>query len=96
MSTNNASVPGKGLGITSMILGIVSLVFFCAYYIALPAAITGLVLGIISRKKAKAVNAPHGMATAGIICSSIGIGLFLIFILLFFIGLATLFGIGMY
>jgi hypothetical protein len=79
-----------------MILGIVSLVFFCAYYIALPAAITGLVLGIISMKKAKAVNAPHGMATAGIICSSIGIVLFLIFILLLFIGLATLFGIGMY
>ena len=96
MPTNGTSTPGKGLGIASMILGIVVLVLLCVYYISLPCAITGLVLGIISMKKAKAVGASHGMATAGIICSAIGLGLLVIFFLLAIIGFAGMASMGMF
>lgn len=58
----------KGMAIASLVLGIVSLVFFCAWYLSIPCAIVGLILGIIANKKFKT-----GMATAGIILSIIGI-----------------------
>ena len=88
------SIPGKGLGITGMVLGIVSLVFFCVFYIGLPCAIIGLVLSIVSASKAKAVGQKNGMATAGVICSAISIGLGLIVILLGVIGIIGSVGMG--
>lgn len=87
-------VPGKGLGITGMVLGIISLVFFCVFYIGLPCAIIGLVLSIVSASKAKSVGQKNGMATAGIICSAISIGLGLIVILLGVIGIIGSVGMG--
>ena len=62
--------PGKGLSIASMILGIISLVI---PYAGTAVAIVGLILGIVGKKKSKAVNAPSGMATAGIVMSIIAI-----------------------
>ena len=67
------SVPGRGLGIASMILGICSIVLsFCTFpasVIIAPVAITGLVLGIVGRKKAADYDAPSGFAIAGIATS---------------------------
>lgn len=79
-------VPGKGLSITAMVLGIVSLVFCCVWYIAIPCAIVGLILGCIGNSKAKEVGMKSGMAVAGIVCSAIAIGLTLL--LLLFVGAA--------
>ena len=75
---------GRGMGIASMVLGIISIVLTCIIYVALPCAIVGLILGIIARKKGQ-----RGMATAGVVCSSIGIALFVIMIILTAIGVAA-------
>ena len=64
----------KGLAIASMVLGIVSLVLFCAWPISGPCAIVGLILGIIAGGRAKRGEAGgRGMATAGVITSAIAI-----------------------
>lgn len=69
---NQPEEPKKsiGLAVTSMVLGIVGLVFFCVPYLALPASIVGLILGIISIKGHKGGK---GMAIAGIVMSGVGI-----------------------
>ncbi len=82
----STSVPGKGLGIASMVLGIVSLVFFCVLYLAIPCAIVGIILGIVSRNQAKKAGAPTGMSTAGIVCSAIALGILVIVLILTIIG----------
>lgn len=64
-------VKGKsGMSIASMVLGIVSIVFFCAWYLSGPMAIVSIILGAISLKKKKAGK---GMSIAGIICASVGL-----------------------
>ena len=72
------TVPGKGQGVASMVLGIISLVLFCIWYIALPCAIIGLVLGAVGSSKAKKAGMKNGMATAGIVMSCIALGLALL------------------
>ena len=83
------SVPGKGLGITSMVLGIISLVLFCFWFIALPCAIVGIILGCISISQAKEAGMKNGMATAGIVCSAIAIVLVILILILAAIGVAS-------
>ena len=69
-----ASVPGKGLGIAGMVLGIISLVLFCVTYISIPCAIVGIILSGVGLKKAKDVGMKNGMAVAGLVCSAIALG----------------------
>lgn len=83
-------VPGKGLGIASMVLGILSLVLGCFWYIGLPLAIVGAVLGGVASSKAKKAGLKNGMATAGLVCSIISLG----FAALAILGLGSLIGIG--
>ncbi len=66
----NQKPPGQGMSVASMVLGIVSLVI---PYGGLATAIVGLVLGVMGKKKNAEVGAPAGMATAGIVCSIIGL-----------------------
>ena len=84
------AVPGKGLGIASMIVGIISLALFCFWFICIPCGIVGIVLGIIAMSKAKAAGMKNGMALAGLICSSIALGLTVIYIVLAIIGVSML------
>jgi hypothetical protein len=64
---------GAGLGIASMVLGILSIVFSCCfYYIAFPCGIVGLILGAVSIKKG---NAGKGMAITGVVLSIISLAL---------------------
>ncbi|MBA3826524.1 MAG: DUF4190 domain-containing protein, partial [Ktedonobacterales bacterium] len=68
--------PTNGLAVTSMVLGIVSLVLFCAWYLALPLGITGIILGAIGLNqigKGQFSAASRGMAIAGLVTASIGI-----------------------
>ncbi len=65
-------VPGKGAGIASLILGIVSLVFFCMVYVSVPTGIAAIITGAISISKAKAAGHKSGMGVAGIVCAVIG------------------------
>ncbi len=73
-----SAVPSKGMGIASMVLGIVSLAFFCAWYIALPCAVVGVILGGLALSKAKEAGAKNGMAVAGVVCSCIALGIAII------------------
>ena len=75
------AVPGKGLGITSMVLGIVSLALFCVWYLAIPCAIVGVILGCMSYSKAKQAGAKCGMAAAGIACSCVALGILVIVVI---------------
>ncbi len=68
----------QGLSIASMVLGIVSLVMFCFWPIALICAIIGLSLGgvAISKINSGSVSADgKGMAIAGVTCSLIGLAI---------------------
>lgn len=69
----------KGMAIASMVLGIVSIVLVCCtYFLSIPCAIVGLVLGIMQNK----THGKNGMATAGIVCSIVSIVLSIIFIII--------------
>ena len=58
----------KGLGIASMVLGILSVTVCCCSVFGLIVAIVGLILGIVSQ-----VKKSNGFALAGIITSAFGI-----------------------
>lgn len=75
------SVPGKGMGITGMVLGIVALVLFCMWYVSIPSAIVGAILSGVALKKAQEVGKKNGMATAGLVCSCIALGIAILFVL---------------
>ncbi len=59
----------NGLGVASLVLGIVSIIFsfIGLSTIGLIIGIVGIVLGVMARKKN-----PTGMAKAGLVCSIIG------------------------
>lgn len=76
--------PSNGMAIGSLVLGIVSIVLFCIPYVTIPAAIVGLILGIISLKNNKGSK---GMAIAGIILAGIG----LLFGIMIAVGVAAMF-----
>ena len=85
---NNES---KGLAIASMVLGIVSLVLSCVlWYVSIPAAIVGIVLGVMHNKK----NGKCGMSIAGIVCSIISLVLIVLVLVLAAVGLAALGGLA--
>lgn len=84
-------VPGKGMGIAGMVLGIIGLVFMCVFYIGIPCAIVGVILSGLASSKAKKAGLKNGMATAGIVCSCIALG----FNILWIVGLGAAIGIGM-
>jgi hypothetical protein len=67
---NQYRQPGnKGMAVASMVCGIVGLCLSCCFwYVALPASIVGLILGIISLKNNEG---GRGMAIAGVVTSSI-------------------------
>ena len=52
----------KGLSIASMVLGIVSLVFYCFWFVSVPGAILAIIFGFIGMKRAG-----RGMAIAGLV-----------------------------
>ena len=67
-------VGGSGMAIAAMVLGIVSAVLFCAWYIAIPCGIVAIILGAIARKRVAAgMGGGGGMAVAGIVCGVIGV-----------------------
>lgn len=70
--------PGKGYGITSMVLGIVALVLFCFWYVVIPASIVGCALAGVGLKKSKDAGMGNGMAVAGLVCSIIALAIYLI------------------
>ena len=65
----------KGLAIAAMVLGIIALVFFCAWPISIPCAILAIIFGAIQiRKPGK------GMATAGLALGILSLAIWVILI----------------
>ncbi|MFG3494563.1 DUF4190 domain-containing protein [Streptomyces sp. NPDC047928] len=65
--------PANGMGITSMVLGIISVVGFCLYGLGMILGVLALIFGIIGRKRVQRGEANNaGMATAGIVTGVIG------------------------
>ncbi len=89
------TVPGKGLGIASMILGILSIVGLCCTAVGgAPFSIAGLVTGIIGMKQAKESGLKNGMALAGVICSVISLALLLVGAVLYILYVFGLLGLA--
>lgn len=73
-----------GLAVASMVLGILSVVMCCLWFLSIPMAIIAIVLGVVARGKvAQGQAGGGGMATTGIVCGIIGL---LLWVLLFAIG----------
>ena len=75
----------KGFNITSMVLGIISVVSFCWWFVSLPCGIIAIIFGIAGRDRGG-----RGMGVAGLILGIIGVVLCILVIL----GIASLIGIG--
>ena len=70
-ATPAATSGSKGKALASMICGIAGIVFGCClWYIGLPAAIVGLILGIMSLRNKED---GHGMALAGVIMCGVAL-----------------------
>lgn len=68
----------KGFSIASMVLGIISIVLFCIWYLSIPCAILAIIFGIVGMKKGA-----KGMAIAGLVLGIIAVaivGIFVIFV----------------
>ncbi|HEY7597054.1 MAG TPA: DUF4190 domain-containing protein [Actinophytocola sp.] len=69
--------PANGMAVTSLVLGIVGLVFSfipIIGVIAWPLTILGVIFGGVGLSKANQVpGAPKGMAVAGLVCSIVGL-----------------------
>lgn len=80
----------KGLAIAAMVLGIVSIVFFCVWYISIPCAVLAIIFGILALKSTR-----RGMAIAGISTGAVGFVLMLLLyaFIFFVIGVGTFTGL---
>lgn len=81
-TTNTPTNERKGFNITSLILGIVSIISCCAWYISLPTGIIAIIFSIAGKK-----DAGRGMGVAGMIMGIIGT----ILTILWIVALAALF-----
>lgn len=71
-------VESKGFSIASMVLGIISIVLFCIWYLSIPCAILAIIFGIVGMKKGG-----KGMAISGLVLGIIAVaivGIFVIFV----------------
>ena len=86
----NMDEGANGLGIASMILGIVAILLACwagGKWLTFLVAAAGLILGIIALQKPK--YGSRGMALAGVICSVIALLMKIIVIILLGVGIGT-------
>ena len=67
----------KGLSIASMILGIVSVVLCCVWYISIPCAILAIIFGTVENKK----NKNNKFSKSGFILGIVGVLISIIFII---------------
>ncbi len=78
---NRGSEPSIGMSVASMVLGIISVVIFCIWFISVPLAIMAIIFGSVGMNKGG-----KGMAIAGIVCGIAAIAILAIFVI---IGLAV-------
>jgi len=76
--------PTNGLAVTSMVLGIISIVFCMLFYFSIPCGIAGLIFGIVAKKN----PAGRGVRIAGVWTSVIGLflGVLILVVILLSVG----------
>ncbi len=75
----------QGLSVSSMVLGIVSIVTWCAWFMSVPCSILAIIFGILGVKQEE-----KGMAIAGIVTGSIALAIWIfMFIGMFIFGIAS-------
>lgn len=84
-TTQTVAQENKGLSIASMVLGIVSVVLFCIWYISIPCAILAIIFGIVGMKKGG-----KGMGVAGLVLGIVALAVLVIVYLLAIAGVASL------
>ena len=73
----------KGFSIAALVLGIISIVLCCVWYISIPCGILAIIFGIVGIKSSK-----KGMSIAGLITGAVGLVIsIIIFIALVFLGM---------
>lgn len=77
MNTNK-----HGYAVASLVLGILSIVFCCCWYLGLILGVVGLVLAIVAKKNGN----DEGICKAGLVLSIIGVAISAVFMILGIIG----------
>jgi hypothetical protein len=77
-------VPGHGMSVASMILGIISLpaalLAICLFWLAVPLALTAIILGHVGfSAHKKSTGRGSGMAVAGFVCGYIALAIMIIY-----------------
>lgn len=85
MAQASSSVPGTGLSIASMVLGIISILTLCIWWLCLILGVLAVSLGAVGIYKAKLVGAKSSLGVAGLVCGCIGIGVMLILYILAYV-----------
>lgn len=80
---------GNGLAVAGMILGILSVLLFCMWFLALPAGIVAVVLSVYGRKRSQQNGEGGGMATAGLVLGITGTLFSALMVVLFIVSQAT-------
>ena len=83
-NTTAPTVERKGFNITSLVLGIISVVGICFWYVSIPCSIIAIIFSVAGRK-----DAGRGMGIAGLVLGIIAIALWVVFFVLILIGVAT-------
>ena len=68
-------LPGKGMGVAGMILGIAAVSFGVVWFLSAICAVLAIIFSAISQSKARRVGRNNGMAIAGLICGGIGLAI---------------------
>jgi hypothetical protein len=63
------------MAVAGLVLGILSLVTWWVLYVGLPISIVGIIMGALGRRSVSR----RGIATAGLVCSIIGLAVLIIF-----------------
>lgn len=72
-----------GLAVAALVLGVLSLLVFCIPWIALPAAVAAIVLGVVVRRRGPELIGSENvtMATVGVVCGSVAVTLIALILL---------------
>ncbi|MER6822749.1 DUF4190 domain-containing protein [Streptomyces cellulosae] len=74
------SLPSNGMGVASLVLGIIAAAAFCLWPVAIVLGVLAVIFGAIGRGKANRGEATNGgQALAGVICGAVGSALALTF-----------------
>lgn len=86
-TTNPNTTPAerKGFNITSLVLGIISVITFCWWYVSIPSGIIAIIFSIAGKN-----DAGRGMGVAGMVLGIIGLVLCIVIYILAIIGIAAI------